>query len=266
MIKNIVLGAISASLILIGTISAAAQGTPIKAPPAMPRMCPFNINNGAATTTSWSVILNCDTTTTSATEYRASERQDFMGATWSALASAIPFFLTGAEGTKTVYFQLRNAQGTATGVVSKSIVIQTRKDFAFNSRDAQLFANTQGFSFSATPADSQSNCSIVGEQSVNIDAFASGKQVYLGGKCNFILFGGRDLKTGWYVKSYEADGALCTPPGRGYTMIDRPILGYPKITFRFHSWADAPNSCQFIVKKITLNGPASSTDWRDAFR
>jgi len=67
----------------------------------------FKINNGNENTTSRSVILN-NTVEGIASAYRVSERQTFVGADWKPYSSSPRFTLSDGNGTKTVYFQVRD--------------------------------------------------------------------------------------------------------------------------------------------------------------
>ena len=70
----------------------------------------FAINNGASSTTSRNVTLN-NTCTGSPTQYMASESATFSGASWQTYATAPSFTLSLGNGTKTVYFKVKNAAG-----------------------------------------------------------------------------------------------------------------------------------------------------------
>jgi len=72
----------------------------------------YAINGGAGTTTSRTVTLN-NAATGAPTEYRASERSDFAGASWLPYSTAPAFELSPGNATKRVYIQLRNAAGTS---------------------------------------------------------------------------------------------------------------------------------------------------------
>jgi hypothetical protein len=88
-----------------------------------PKVVSFKINNGAATTTSINVILN--NVTERATLFCASERPDLHGAYWKRMHSAPQFTLRSGDGVKTVYFQVANAQGRKSPIVSDTINLST---------------------------------------------------------------------------------------------------------------------------------------------
>jgi len=85
----------------------------------LPRVTLFRINNGAATTTSRNVTLN-NTCTKNPTYYKASENPTLMGVGWKAYSTAPTFRLSAGNGTKRVYFRVKNAGGQST-IVSDSI-------------------------------------------------------------------------------------------------------------------------------------------------
>ena len=88
-----------------------------------PKVVSFKINNGAANTTSTTVILN--NVTERATLFCASERPDLQGAYWKHMHSAPQFTLSSGDGKKTVYFQVADPQGRKSPIVSDTIYIST---------------------------------------------------------------------------------------------------------------------------------------------
>lgn len=93
-------------------------------PPAAgvaPSVTFFSINNGAAATASRIVTLN-NSCTGSPTEYMASESSSFVGASWQTYSAAPSFTLSSGNGTKTVYFKVRNQYGVS-ATVSDSITL-----------------------------------------------------------------------------------------------------------------------------------------------
>jgi len=77
---------------------------------SLPTVTSFQIDNGAAETTSHTVTLN-NTATGIPTHYMASESASFTGATWQTYAAAPPFTLSPGDGAKTVHFKVGNANG-----------------------------------------------------------------------------------------------------------------------------------------------------------
>ena len=85
------------------------------------RVTSFNINNGDESTTSRSVILN-NTVEGSASEYRASESQTFVSAYWKPYSSTPTLTLSVGNGTKTVYFQVRDKLKRVSNIKNDTIL------------------------------------------------------------------------------------------------------------------------------------------------
>lgn len=84
----------------------------------------FKINNGSSNTTNRRVILN-NTVEGRASEYRASSSQTFVGAYWKPYRSAPSFSLSEGNGTKTVYFQVRDSLKRVSIIVIDTILLNT---------------------------------------------------------------------------------------------------------------------------------------------
>ena len=80
----------------------------------------FKINNGNVNTTSRSVILN-NTVKGIASEYRASDRQTFVGADWKPYSSSPRFTLSDSNGAQTVYFQVRDSLKRVSNIARDTI-------------------------------------------------------------------------------------------------------------------------------------------------
>ena len=80
----------------------------------------FRINNDASSTTSRNVTLN-NSASGNPTQYQASESSSFSNASWLTYSSTPSFALSAGNGTKTVYFRIRNSAGTISSIVSDSI-------------------------------------------------------------------------------------------------------------------------------------------------
>lgn len=87
-----------------------------------PVVISFAINNGASSTSSRNVTLN-NTCTGSPTHYMASESSSFSGASWQSYSAALSFTLSLGNGTKTVYFKVKNPSGQESAAVSDSITL-----------------------------------------------------------------------------------------------------------------------------------------------
>lgn len=79
---------------------------------AKPSIRSFKLDGGALKTADRSVRLD-SIVSGQPTEFRASERRDFAGASWRTYAASAVFTLSSAEGRKTVYLQTRNACGSS---------------------------------------------------------------------------------------------------------------------------------------------------------
>lgn len=83
----------------------------------------YDINNGAASTTSPIVTLNITATSSpeqQPTHYMASEDAGFTGASWQTYSSSPSFTLSAGYGIKTVYLKLQNMAGES-GVLNDTI-------------------------------------------------------------------------------------------------------------------------------------------------
>jgi hypothetical protein len=88
-----------------------------------PVVSSFKISNDAAITTTRTVTLNNAVTGTGVTQYIASETPGFAGASWLTYSAAPSFTLSAGEGTKTVYFQVKDSTGNGylSGIIAVSI-------------------------------------------------------------------------------------------------------------------------------------------------
>jgi hypothetical protein len=82
---------------------------------AKPVVTMFQINNGAASTTSRTITLN-NSCTGNPTQYMASESSSFTSAVWKTYSIAPSFTLSSGNGTKTVYFKVKNGGGESAAV------------------------------------------------------------------------------------------------------------------------------------------------------
>jgi cytochrome c oxidase assembly protein Cox11 len=87
-----------------------------------PSVSLFQINSGAATTASPTVILNNSASNMPA-QFMASELPSFVGAKWTYYSAQPKFAVNSGVGTKTVYFKVRNSVGESV-VVSDTIQLQ----------------------------------------------------------------------------------------------------------------------------------------------
>jgi len=89
----------------------------------------FNIAGGVSSTTSRTVTLNNTTTATTGgpgppTYYMASQSPTFAGATWQTYSAAPSFTLSAGNGSKTVYFKVKNAVSVSPKVSSTIVLAQ----------------------------------------------------------------------------------------------------------------------------------------------
>lgn len=88
-----------------------------------PVVSTFQINNGDAETVSRTVTLN-NTATGGPTHYKASENSNFDGAIWQAYSVGPSFTLSAGDGSKTVYFKVKNAGGSESNTAIDSITLK----------------------------------------------------------------------------------------------------------------------------------------------
>jgi hypothetical protein len=87
-----------------------------------PILQPIQIDGGATLTSSRTVTLNNTTTGGTPTYYMASQSSTFAGAAWKPYSTAPYFTLSAGNGTKTVYFKVKNAAGVSK-VMSAGIML-----------------------------------------------------------------------------------------------------------------------------------------------
>ncbi len=83
------------------SITIDAAGTPLT-------VDSFSLNSGASSTTSRTVTLN-NSCSGSPTHHMASESSSFTGASWQIYSTSPSFALSSGDGTKQVYFKVKNA-------------------------------------------------------------------------------------------------------------------------------------------------------------
>ena len=88
---------------------------------APPAVTSFSINGGASMTSVRTVTLN-NACTGAPTECVASESPSFAGGTWRPYADALTFELSPGDGSKTVYFRVKNAGGRSAAL--SAVIIQ----------------------------------------------------------------------------------------------------------------------------------------------
>lgn len=112
--------------------------------PEAPKLISFNINNNQALTRNKRVRLYI--VWDHASQYRASENPNFSQATWKSLVGYMYFDLSSGSGPKTVYVQVRNAQGTVTQVKQDSIELKLEPEIlSFSIQDVFQDGSYEGY-------------------------------------------------------------------------------------------------------------------------
>ncbi|MCE5229645.1 SUMF1/EgtB/PvdO family nonheme iron enzyme [bacterium] len=88
--------------------------------PVKPGVSSLSINNGQSVTSIRTVNLN-NTCTGEPTQYMASESSSFSGASWQTWSAAPSFLLSSGNGTKTLYFKVKNGFGLVSDPKSDTI-------------------------------------------------------------------------------------------------------------------------------------------------
>ncbi|MBF0203680.1 MAG: formylglycine-generating enzyme family protein [Desulfamplus sp.] len=109
---------------------------------ATPTVSSFSINNGASSTSTKTVTLN-NSAIASPTYYMASESSSFSGASWQTYSTSPSFTLSSGNGTKTVYFKVKNSAGES------SLIIDT---ITLSETTTNTFTNSLGMTFNLIPA------------------------------------------------------------------------------------------------------------------
>jgi hypothetical protein len=245
-----------------------------------PKITYFQINRGQETTTSRTVTLSF--MAERASHYRASERSDFYGAQWKYITTPPTYTLSSGDGRKTVYLQVKGAVKVST-VARDYITLSVppppptssagdRKRFVIDADDAYWDASYKGFTFPIIKNDPLSTCSRnphYHQLLLQTGTTSSGNPLDAanqthGSKCDFILFGDKQLNVGWTFQGYF-DGNNCGGDNRGFRVIEKPAVGGRNIRFKIHLWNNPFNWCQYFFQKIVLEGPADAQP-SDAFK
>lgn len=202
----------------------------------------LTINNGAASTTNRTVVLNNQVTFDPAgtnPRYIASENPNFDGASWQTYSAAPQFTLSEATvGTKTVHFvATREVCGTVVGTPPVSDAIQlnieavastpiapdpviTRHTFNWTTSvkpvDVVAYAVSQGFSFTNTRIGGSGACGrqgahLTARPVVKTNTPAPTLTQYSALGCTWAMFGTRRLNTGWKSMSVTIKGSTPYP-------------------------------------------------------
>ena len=196
--------------------------------------------------------------TNNPTHFRLSEKSDFSNTDWRPYLPKVIRYVEKGTGNRTVYFQVKNNYGRST-VKTATFVVPSRKDFIIHAGRAKRYSQPLGFNFSITPKDITSRCEM--DASHNYIELRSPKGL-TGSRCDYTLFSGKSIKTGWVFKRFMAS-AMCSSPNRGYSIIP-PNEGSRQIRFKVHLWTNSNNACTWYLNKIILEGPGDA-HWKEAF-
>ncbi len=232
-----------------------------------PQVTSFRINAGATTTATQSVTLD-NVVTAAPTAYRVSESPTAISTVpWvSTYSASMPFTLSAAEGAKTLYYQVKNANGES-NVMSANITYQKRQLYTIKAWDFHTAAKPYGFNYYAHPKSIGATCSDVaqGNQYGYIQGVLG---FYVGGvigsRCDFSLFEGQALQNGFVFKTYKVYSNLVKPASTAeMNLLTSPTPGSTSVNFTFHGWSNAGAWAEFSLDTITLEGPAGM-DWKKA--
>ncbi len=231
-----------------------------------PRVLSLTINNGQSSTNSYSVTLN-NTIEGAASQYRASQNPNFAGASWQPYTNVPSFTLTGAQGQKNIYFQVRNGNDLS-NVISDSINISFNTEYRIPGVLAYDYARTHGFNFAAK-ADPPSNLASCFFSKKNDVLFMYTQHVAsapavgagpLGASCLFELFTGNTLNEGWRISDADVYSTY------SYSWTKPVSTNTNDASFKIHvdKMAGAMFSADLRLFELVLIGPQNA-DWEDAF-
>lgn len=231
-----------------------------------PRVLSLSLNNGQSNTNSYTITLN-NNVEGSATQYRASQNQNFAGTNWQAYSTAPSFELSGNQGQKRIYFQVRNGNDMS-NVISDTIDIHFSTEYTVPAKAAYDYARTHGFDFVAKgdPPSDLASCTfgtfgdelrMYTQNKVSVPGAGIGP---LGASCLFELFTGDTLNTAWRVRSVDVYA------GFNFTWRKRVTANSNDASFKVK--VDKPAgeliSRDLRFSEIILVGP-DNANWEDAF-
>ena len=229
-----------------------------------PRLFAFNVNDGEAVTMDMYVRFSFRALG-DASHYRYGAPPG-----WNDWQPLVP----GQEATgyllmlncaQQVQFQVRNAFG-ASNVMTDSITFRYPKSHTVAASVACSDCSGHGWTFAITKKDC-AECAYLlpypldGVIACEINSLRAGKDpIPQGHKCEFELFGGRQLKEGWEFVSYELTPPLGIGAGKenGYAILRQPSPGDRDITLKIRLWHDIlryADGISFTVRSVTLRGP-----------
>jgi hypothetical protein len=200
------------------------------------------------------------------TSIRYGENQDLSDGYWRRYRAGSELFYLYAKregvGNRTMYIQVKNEEEESK-IATAIFTIPARREFIIAASTARRKSEPYGFIFASTKGDITSQCDIKwkGLHDITLKSLPGPT----GSRCDFTLFGGRQLNPGWVFKSYEGNSARCSRDGAGYRVDQRPQAGSRNITFKIHIWVDPLKQCWYVLKTLTLEGPGDAII-DDAFR
>lgn len=215
------------------------------------------------------------TVSTRPTEFRIGVNPSFSNDPWKPWHPNAPLTdrnyticIPRGTGTRTLYQQVKNSSGTSR-VASAAFQIPQRKNFSADLLGRNMdFFKLQGFKFGLKPLDATSRCEYWEDDFHK--GLGYGKYITVvipagitGSRCDVTHFDGRSMKEGWKFKAYDASDK-CDPPGRNYSVNERPTVGGRQIRFRVHLWAESTKKCSWSLKRLNLEGPGDA-HWKEAF-
>jgi len=132
------------------------SGTYVLLPPAI---ASFSIDNGTQSSTPARTVTLDNAVTGIPVDYIASESPSFAGAAWKPYSTAPSFTLSAANGTKTVYFKVKNAAGVSARASASTILAQLPvvTSFKINAGAATTTSPTGTVTLNNTATESPTN-------------------------------------------------------------------------------------------------------------
>lgn len=242
-----------------------------------PRLVSFQINNGAAVATSYSVTLN-NKVEGDVTQYRASTKADFSDAegSWKPYSAAPTFVIPAGFTHYNIYMQVRYYERPLnlrpiehlSNRISDSIDISLPpQDYTVPAGTARAFAITHGWSFQCQVSNAMTErcyLEVPFGGDLILQALGQPRDMF-GAKANFLLFSGRQLNPGWSFKSLYFTKVNCTANNKNHTVREWPRIGSASIRIQIDMWTNAGDTCELLLGDMVLAGPGGKT-WEDAFK
>ena len=229
-----------------------------------PKLLAFSVNDDEAVTTDMYVRF-CYRALGGASHFRYGAPPTWKD--WQPLApgqdaTGYLLMLTCAQE---VQFQVKNQYG-GSNVLTDGIIFRYPKNHTVAASIASGHCKAHGWTFAVSKKDCENCARIIqfpldGTILCEIRSLhGEGDEIPQGHKCEFELFGGRQLRAGWEFVSYELVLPIGIGAGRenGYAILKQPAPGDRDITLRIRLWHDIlryVDGISFTVRSITLKGP-----------